>query len=357
VQVEKSIVKDVRKVGLELETDTPKYLQVDFDPLIQYSNVKGLEILSIKEALKRYSWLKHYIWRLVDRDKDEYTKYSSTHYSNGYFIRAKKNAKIPIPIQVCLYLKTSETIQNVHNIIIAEEGSELNIVTGCTIAKHSSGTHIGISEFFLKRNSRVNFTMVHAWNEETEVFPRTGAFLEENSVFTNNYIILTPTKKLQTAPRVVNSKNSKAILKSLLYGKNNSFIDVGGEIMLRGNESSGLIESRIVARDNSAVISRGKIVAEGKGSRGHIDCRGLLISKKAKIETIPELVSKNKDSELTHEASVGKIREEELWYLMSRGLSEDEATNLIISGFLNPEFLEIPNTLKLQIKKAFEIKK
>jgi Fe-S cluster assembly scaffold protein SufB len=79
-----------------------------------------------------------------------------------------------------------------------------------------------------------------------------------------------------------------------------------------------------------------------------------LVSGKSEIDTIPELISKNKKSELTHEASVGKIKEEELWYLMSRGLNEEEATSMIVNGFLNPEFLEIPDVLKIQIKKIIE---
>jgi Fe-S cluster assembly scaffold protein SufB len=354
MRVEKEIKKNVKKVGIDLDKETPKYLQLDFDPLIQYSNIKGLEILNTKDALKKYPWLKSYFWKLVNKESDEYTRYSFANDFNGYFIRAKKNVKVQIPIQTCLYLKTNKLIQNVHNIIIAEEGSELNIITGCTIARHISGKHIGISEFFLKKNSKINFTMIHAWNEETEVFPRTGAILEENSTFVSNYILLTPTKRLQTSPRVTALRNSKVILKSLLFGRKNSFIDVGGEIILKGSNSSGLIESRIVAKNKSNIVSRGKIVAEGENSKGHIECRGLLVSRKAETHAIPELTSKNDKSELTHEASVGKIKDEELWYLMSRGLNEEEATNMIISGFLNPEFLEIPDVLRMQIRAIIE---
>jgi len=354
MQVEKEIKKNVKKVGIDLDKQSPKYLQLDYNPLVQYSNIEGLEILNTRDALKKYPWLKSYFWKLVDKDKDEYTRYSFANDFNGYFIRARKNVKVQIPIQACLYLNTNELIQNVHNIIIAEEGSEVNIITGCTVARHTAGKHIGISEFFLKKNSKVNFTMIHAWNEDTEVFPRTGAILEENSTFVSNYILLTPTRKLETSPKILASRNSKAILKSLLLGRKNSFVDVGGEIILKGSNSSGLIESRIVARDSSKIISRGKIVAEGEDSKGHIECRGLLVSGKSEIDTIPELISKNKKSELTHEASVGKIKDEELWYLMSRGLNEGEATNLIVGGFLNPEFLEIPDVLRVQIRKIIE---
>jgi len=116
-----------------------------------------------------------------------------------------------------------------------------------------------------------------------------------------------------------------------------------------------LIESRIVAKDTSKIISRGKIVAEGENSKGHIECRGLLVSGKSEIDTIPELISKNKKSELTHEASVGKIKDEELWYLMSRGLNEEEATSMIVNWwFFKSRILEIPDVLKVQIKKIIE---
>lgn len=354
MQVEKRIKKSIKKVGIDLDKDIPKYLQVDYDPLVQYSNIKGLEILNIKDALNKYSWLKSYFWNLLDKYNDEYIRYSYKHNFNGYFIRAKRNVKVQTPIQACLYLNTNKLTQNVHNIIIAEEGSELNIITGCTIARHVAGKHIGISEFFLKKNSKVNFTMIHYWNEETEVFPRTGAYLEDNSTFISNYILLTPSKRLQFSPTILNMKNSRTVLKSLLLGRKNSFVDVGGKILLKGPNSSGLIESRVVARENSIVISRGEIISEGNNSKGHIECRGLIVSKKAEINAIPILVSRNKKSELTHEASVGKIKDEELWYLMSRGLTEEEAVNIIISGFLNPDFLDIPSMLKAQIAEIIK---
>ena len=356
MQIEKKIKENVKKVGIDLDKKQPTYFQIDHLPLIQFSNIKGIEILNIQDALKKYSWLKNYLWKAVNKEKDEYTKYSAKNYFNGYFIRVKKNVKIDIPIQACLYLNTNNLIQNVHNIIIAEEGSSINIITGCTISLHKAGMHIGISEFFLEKNSKVNFTMIHAWNEKTEVRPRTGAILEENSTFISNYILLTQTKSLQMAPKSINKENTKSFFGSLLLGLKNSNVDVGTEIYLNGKNSSSLIKSRIVAKENSKIISRGKIVANSENSKGHIECRGLILSNKAEIQAIPELYSKNKKSELTHEASVGRIKEEELWYLMSRGLNEEEAINLITNGFLNPEFMEIPFSVKIQIEKYLKEK-
>ena len=352
----RKINKEIEKsIGINLEKNTPKYFQKDFSTLVSYSNIKGLEIMSIKDALEKYDWLKEYFWKALNKDKDEITKYSASHDFNGYFIRVEKNVKISLPIQACLYLEKEGLVQNVHNIIIAEENSEINVVTGCTIARYSFGKHIGISEFYLKKGAKVNFTMIHHWNENTEVMPRTAVILEENSTFISNYILLSPTKLVQTMPITYNGKNSKSILNSLILGLKDSFIDVGGQSILMGENSSSLIESRIVAKDSSKIISRGKIVSENKNTKGHIECRGLLISDKAEIQTIPELYSKNKDSELTHEASVGKIKKEEILYLMSRGFSEEESTKLIINGFLNPYSFELPKHLKSQIESIIKM--
>lgn len=342
--------KIVKEVGIDLSKKTPTYFQIDYSSLIQYSNVKGLEVMSIKNALEKYEWLKNYFWKALDKEKDEFTKYSASNEFNGYFIRVAKNVKVLIPVQACLYLKEEGLIQNVHNIIIAEEFSEVNIITGCTTASHSFGKHIGISEFYLKKGAKVNFTMIHAWNENTEVRPRTGAILEENSTFISNYVLLKPTKLVQTAPITFNSRNSKATLSSLILGLKDSYIDIGGQSILKGENSSSLIQSRIVASDSSKIISRGKIVGEGKNSKGHVECRGLLTSNKAEIIAIPELYSKNKESELTHEASISKIKKEELLYLMSRGFSEEEASKLITCGFLNPYNLNLLDYLKVQIE-------
>jgi len=313
-----------------------------------------IEILSTKEAIEKYDWVKDYWWNAVSVDSDKYTAEAELEWDNGYFLRALPDQKVVFPMQACLFLSQEEISQNVHNLIIAEEGSDLQIITGCTSSARS-GLHIGISEFYVKKNAKLTFTMVHRWSPEVDVRPRAVTILDENATFTNNYICLNPVKSLQRYPTAICAgDDSSANLNSIILGAGNADIDIGGRVVLKGKNTSGHVVSRCVGKDRSKIHARGQIIGDGEG-RAHIDCRGLIVSDEAKIYAIPMLDGLSKDCELSHEAAVGKIKEEELWYLMSRKLTEDEATSLIIKGYLDPGIFGLPKELEEEIKKVVEI--
>ena len=136
---------------------------------------EGVELMPLRQALKVHDWLKDYVWKAVQPDTDKYTAETYLQKADGYFIRALPGAKVKMPVQTCLLLKNRNTKQYVHNVLIAEEGSEFEVVTGCATTKGvEKGLHLGISEFFLKKNSKLTFTMIHNWSEFIGVRPRTS---------------------------------------------------------------------------------------------------------------------------------------------------------------------------------------
>jgi len=333
------------------------YFQLDHSVI--FESVKRefegqIEIMSTKEALEKYDWVRDYWWRAVAVDSDKYTAQAELDFDNGYFLRALPGAKVTFPMQACLFMSQNGISQNVHNLIIAEEGSDVQIITGCTSPGLGRGLHIGISEFFVKKNCKLTFTMIHRWAPGVDVRPRAVAMVEDNATFTNNHICLNPLRTLQLYPTAYCSgENSIANLNSILFGSGNSRMDVGGRVVLVGRNSRGHVVTRCVAKGKATIYARGQIIGQGEG-RAHIDCRGL-IADDANIYAIPLLDGLVKDCELSHEAAVGKIREEDLWYLMSRGLNEDEATSLIIKGYLDPGILGLPKELEDEIKGVAEM--
>ncbi|NYT00164.1 MAG: hypothetical protein GKB99_00350 [Methanocellales archaeon] len=134
-------------------------------------------------------------------------------------------------------------------------------------------------------------------------------------------------------------------------------VSADGKEILRGVNLAvgrGQVLTRCVGKDSSKIHARGQLIGDSNG-RAHIDCRGLIISDSAKIYAIPLLDGLVKGCELSHEAAVGRIKDEELWYLMSRGLTEDEATSLIIKGYLNPGIFGLPRELEKDIKRVTEM--
>ncbi|MBN2140984.1 MAG: SufD family Fe-S cluster assembly protein [Desulfovibrionaceae bacterium] len=325
------------------------YLQMDHSGVHCGSKSPDVEILDIKDALKKYDGLPDYYWKLIDPDKDEFTRAAADNLHGGYFIRTKKGAVIKDPVQSCLFLKAENVGQNVHNIVIVEEGSEAHIITGCSTAHASaSGAHLGVSEFYVKKGGKLTFTMIHNWGSKVAVRPRSVGLVEEGGVFLNNYVLMKPVGSLQMYPQIyLNGKGAVARFNSVLVAPEGSRLDTGNRVIMNAPETRAEIISRTITT-GGRITARGHIQANSVPARGHLECKGLILGKGV-IHAIPELEGSLEGVELSHEAAVGRIAQEEIEYLMARGLDEDEATSTIVRGFLNVDIMGLPERLKTAI--------
>ncbi|MGV8084544.1 MAG: SufD family Fe-S cluster assembly protein [Coriobacteriia bacterium] len=326
---------------------------------VQKAYDDAIEIMSTKEALKLYGpeLLEKYWWRVVDPDKDKFTALVALHQTEGYFIRVKAGRKVEKPIQACLLVTESDVSQNVHNVIIMEEGSEANVITGCNITHNvKEGLHAGISEFYVGKGAKLTFTMVHNWAEDFSVRPRTGILVEDDGVYINNYVLLKPVKSIQTFPvaKLVGAR-STAVFNTIVYGLKDSVLDLGSETQLIGEGSRSEAVARTVSLDNSVVYSRGRLIGKTNDCKAHLDCRGIVQSPTSTQWAIPDLASEGAPgAELSHEAAISPIAAEEIYYLMTRGLPKDEAVSMITRGFVNIDIPGLPPVLRRQIDKALE---
>lgn len=332
------------------------FIQVDTSVLHAAATQEGIEVTSTRKALETYPWLSEYLWNVVPVDTDKYTASAELNFQNGYFVRSLPGVKTVFPVQACLYLKAEDISQNVHNIIIAEEGSELHIITGCaTDSPEARGLHIGISEFYVKKNAKITFSMIHNWAESVSVRPRSAIRIEEGGVFLNNYICLNPVQSLQLYPSAyLIGRGATARFNSILFAQPGSFMDVGSRAVLSAPEARCEMIARALTTGGK-IVSRGLLVGEVEGIKAHLECRGIILAGDGEIEAIPELDGKVAGVDMSHEAAVGKIAREEVEYLMARGLSEDEAVATIVRGFLQVDIEGLPAVLKDQIDRAVEL--
>ena len=352
------IVSKAREVGIEPSIGAAQFYQIDRSVFIQaLSNLlEGkAEVLAITDAVKKYDWVKKMFWGIVNVDKDKYTAQAALNLDGGYFIRIYEGEKVEQPIQTCLFTLSEGFNQNVHNFIVAEPGSKANIITGCTVAKNvNRGLHIGISEFHVMKEAKLTYTMIHDWGPDFHSRPRTGVILEDEAVFISNYINLKPVGSIQTFPSVnCRGKDSIARINSIIYGTGKSTIDIGGEVILEGEDSKAEIISRTIAAESATIYARGRIIGRN-ASKGHLECIGLLASDSAKIKAIPELFGFNPEAELSHEAAIAKIKEEEIVYLMARGLTREEAETAIYRGFMDVSILGLPKELEDAVNKMID---
>jgi Fe-S cluster assembly scaffold protein SufB len=328
------------------------YVQMDTAVIHAHAGQEGLQVLPIRQALREWDWLEDYYWKLVAVDVDKYTARAQMELHDGYVIRALPGSKVVYPVQACMYLDRENLSQNVHNIIIAEEDSELHVITGCATAPHlRRGLHVGISEFYVKKNASLSFTMIHHWAEEMYVRPRSAGIVEEGGLFLSNYICMKPVKSLQMYPttRLV-GRGATSRFYSLLVGSPGSELDVGGRILLEAPDTRAEIIARTIS-NGGTIVARGDMIGKVPGVKAHLECRGLII-KGGSIHAIPELKGTVDGVEMSHEAAVGKIAQEEIMYLMSRGMSEDDAVATIVRGFLSVDIPGLPPQLKAEIDRA-----
>ncbi len=347
--------------GINIKEDlrSGSYMQIDQSVVYESLNkaYEGqLEIMSITDAILKYDWMEEYFWKSVPVEQDKYTAHVALNMTHGYFIRVFPKQKPQYPVQSCLLVAENYVSQNVHNIVIVEEEAELQVITGCTLSKSDAeGIHLGISEFYVKKGGKLFFTMIHNWADNFHVRPRTWVVIEEDGSFVSNYVLLKPVKSIQAFP-VAYLKGDRASAKfnTVVCGLKNSYIDLGSRIILEGNDTRGESIARTIAADESIVYSRGDLIAKTKEyCLAHLDCRGILLSDKSKIYAIPQLVSDGASkAELSHEASIGPIAEEQVEYLMSRGITREDAISTITSGFLNLDIPYIPDFLEKNIKEV-----
>ncbi len=353
-QVDETDAEQFLNVGVDTGADGRggTFIQKDRSVVHCKSCQDGIEMMSISQAAETHGWLGEYLWKNVSPDTDKFTSRAREKPHEGYFIRALPGAKCEHPLQSCLYISKDHFSQHVHNLVIAEEGSELHIITGCATSPHLvSGLHVGVSEFYIKKGARLTFTMIHDWGEKVFVRPRTVTRVEEGGVIVSNYISLKPVGSLQMFPTThLMGKDAVARFNSVLVASEGSHLDVGSRVILNAPGARAEIISRGITLGGT-IIARGNLIGKVAGVKAHLECKGLILND-GLMQAIPELSGHVPGVEMSHEAAVGKIDQREIEYLMARGLDEDEAVSTIVRGFLNVDIEGLPANLQKRLDKA-----
>ena len=353
-QIDSTDAMQFLDVGVDIDENdrAGTFIQKDKSVIHCKTRQDGVEVMGISKAMEKHEWLSDYMWGNISPDTDKFTLQAKEKPHEGYFIHALPGVKTKHPVQSCLYIAKDGFSQNVHNIVIAEQGSELHIITGCATAPHLvTGLHVGISEFYVKKGAKLVFTMIHDWGDKVNVRPRTVTKVEEGGVIISNYISLRPVGSLQMYPTThLNGKGAVARFNSVLVAGKGSLLDVGSKIVLNAPETRAEIISRGISSGGS-IIARGNLIGNVAGIKAHLECKGLILND-GLMQAIPELTGHVPGVEMSHEAAVGKIDQQEIEYLMARGLNEEEAISTIVRGFLNVDIEGLPASLKKKLDEA-----
>lgn len=307
----------------------------------------GIVYTSIRDALKNHP-------DIIDKYGFKKISIDLKNIDDGILLYVPRNTKLVDPIYTCFVLGRKGVRQRVYNLIVVDEGSEAVAATGC-LSLVEEGYHISYTEVHVGRNARLYKIMVHNWLPLVSVSTIKKIVLMEDASYYDYYVNYTQPMRISFTTEIyLEGEGSSSRSDTVVVGKGESIFRYSTTTYLNAPRSSSEIISRILGMESSFVETRASIIAKASGARGHIECHGLLLSDNAVITTVPVLQSSISDANLTHEASIGKISQNELEYLMARGFTEEEATSIIIRGFLELGIDKIPGKLRHMITSILD---
>ena len=318
----------------------------------------GVIFLSTDEALKEYpEMFKEYFNSLVKYDENKYTALNGCLWSGGSFIYIPKGVKLDRPLQSYFRINSVTMGQFERTIIIVDEGAELSYIEGCTAESHSQNSlHAGVVEIFVKKDAKCKYSTIQNWSTDVYNLVTKRCIVDENGYmqWIDGNIGSGVTMKYPSC--ILRGDYSRANSISIAYAKESQRLDAGAKMIHLGKHTKSNIVSKSIASNGGLANYRGtvKISSNATDSVASVKCDTILLDNLSKSDTIPKNIVLNDSSVLEHEATVSKVSEEKLFYLMSKGLSEDAAKELIILGFISDFKKELPLEYAVELNRLLK---
>ena len=331
--------------------------------VIYHSMLKELEekkvvFTSIEMAMKNYPDLvKKYFGKIVNNNENKFAALNSAVFSGGSFIYVPPNTKLDRPLQSYFRINSKNMGQFERTLIIVDDNSDLHYIEGCTAPTYSeSSLHAAVVEIHVGKNSRCRYSTVQNWANNVYNLVTKRATVEENGTmeWIDGNIGSKVTMKYPCC--VLKGDNSKGTCITISVAGNGQIQDTGARMIHIGNNTSSNIISKSIARNGGNATYRGKalINTSSNNSIANVKCDTLILDELSKSDTIPVNSCFNINSSIEHEATVSKISEENLFYMMSRGISRERAMDLIILGFIEKFREELPMEYAVELNQLIK---
>jgi len=360
------IPKDIKdtfdKLGLpETEQKYLAGLTTQYESEAIYHNLKsqwqemGIIFEDIDTALKKYpEYFKEYFGKLVQYTDNKFAALNSAVWSGGTFIYVPKGVKLWMPVQTYFRINTSQMGQFERTLIIADEDSEIHYIEGCTAPQYmASSLHAAVVEVYVKKNAKVRYSTLQNWSKNIYNLVTKRSVTEENATMEWVDCNIGSKVTMKYPAVILKGNNSTGKLLSMNLSDKGQEIDAGGKMIHIGKQTKSVIESKSISRESGISTYRGlvKITKNATYSRSYIKCDHLLLDKNSKGFSYPKDTVSNKSSVLEHEASISKLREDQVVYLKSRGLNDRSVREIITSGFVEPITSQLPTEYSVELER------
>ncbi len=367
-----SDIKDTfEKLGIpEAERKSLAGVGAQYDSELVYHNVQsevakqGVVYLDFESALKSPEWggmVREYFMTLITPKDHKFAALHGAVWSGGSFVYVPKGVKLSFPLQSYFRLNAKGAGQFEHTLIIVDEGADLHFIEGCSAPKYNvANLHAGAVELFVRKGARLRYSTIENWSKNMYNLNTKRAKVEEDASiewvsgsFGSHVGCLYPESDLV-------GRNASAQFTGITFAGAGQELDTGAKMIHLAENTTSTISTKSISKGGGSSIFRSAVYIgkKAENSKASVSCQSLMLDAESRSDTIPANVVLTYSADLGHEAKIGRISNEAVFYLMSRGISEDEAKNMIVSGFANPVSKELPleyavemnNLIRLEMK-------
>ena len=320
---------------------------------------KGVVFLDTDTALKEQPEIfRRYFGRVIPPEDNKFSALNSAVWSGGSFIYVPKGVKVDLPLQAYFRINAENIGQFERTLIIADEGSEVHYIEGCTAPVYSTESlHSAVVELIALKGARLRYTTIQNWSNDVYnlVTKRAYAYEDARVEWIDGNIGSRLTMKYPGIYLLGPRAHGETL--SVAFAGKNQHQDTGAKMVHLAPNTTSRITSKSVSRANGRTTYRGLLhVAKGATNvKATVRCDALLLDDTSKTDTYPYIEINQEDATVTHEATVGKIGDEQIFYLMSRGFSEEEALTLIVNGFIEPFTKELPMEYAVELNRLVKL--
>lgn len=341
-------------VGAQYESE------VVYHKLKKHLEELGVIFVDMDVAVHEYPEMikKYFMSSCVSPSLHKFTALHGAVWSGGTFIYVPKNTTVDLPLQAYFRMNAKRGGQFEHTLIIADEGANIHYIEGCSAPLYDENSlHAGCVEIFVMRDAKVRYSSIENWSKNTYNLNTKRGIVNENGVleWVNGNL---GSKVTMLYPcSVLVGKNARTEYLGIAYAGAGQYQDTGCKVIHMAENTSSMIISKGISNSSGISSYRGliKINKNAKNSTASVKCDGLMLDNESKALTAPAMEVSENDVKVAHEAAIGRIGDDQLFYLMSRGLSEDEATMMIVSGFIEPVIKELPLEYAAELNKLIQL--
>lgn len=319
----------------------------------------GVIFLDTDSALKSHpEFFKEWFGKLIPPHDNKFSALNSAVWSGGSFLYIPKGVRVERPLQAYFRINARNMGQFERTLIIADEGSFVHYLEGCTSPVYTDDSlHCGVVEVIVKKGARVRYTTIQNWSGDVYNLVTKRARVEEDGVmeWVDGNIGSRVTMKYPSCYLV--GRRARGELLSIAYADKGQYQDTGGKMVHVAPYTSSIVISKSISLNGGRTSYRGliKVSESAKNVKSKIQCDALLLDERSATDTFPNMQIDESSAQIEHEATVSKVGQEQLFYLMSRGLTEEEATGLIVNGFIEPVVKELPLEYAVELNRLIEL--